>query len=382
MCTLANKLPLGADLARGICTANTAVCSSRALIYNTYYCCIVLRCVKYHVSVGCRRVGVRHHSMPSVLVFCRVYIPTQHNTIRKCVLPYIHIFTYLNTLVFGGGDQEPPVPRERRVPNASHVSLQDARPAPCRGRPQPYRAVFRRGRHERPIRRKFGMVNRGSVTFEPQGLENKNTFIYRYLWYKFTPAQKKRPQRGVWSLGIHGTEIPPQTTSDTYNSTSYNSPCLFPVWGNLGVGKMTNAWYHIVCAVDMKAARGVHCFTFTYLNGCPQKTATRCHCCNRYMVQQFLPLTLSCARNVQTMRLLSTAEDTSCFMSGEYETEVTAAPRPRKVRSSSGSTAVKDEREALAAAAAAAAAPLRLVLAVDSGGDPPGMFPWQWGYPV
>lgn len=60
-------------------------------------------------------------------------------------------------------------------------------------------------------------------------------------------------------------------------------------------------------------------------------------------------------------------------MSGEYETAVTAAPRPRKVRSSSGSTGVKDEREALAAAAAAAA-PLRLVLAVDSGGDPPGIF--------
>lgn len=58
-------------------------------------------------------------------------------------------------------------------------------------------------------------------------------------------------------------------------------------------------------------------------------------------------------------------------MSGEYETPVTAAPRPRKVRSSSGSTGVKEEREALAAAVADAAAALRLVLAVDRGGEPP-----------
>lgn len=89
-------------------------------------------------------------------------------------------------------------------------------------------------------------------------------------------------------------------------------------------------------------------------------------------------LTRSCARNVQTMRLLSAAEDTSCFMSGEYETPVTGTPRPRKVRSSSGSTAGKDGDEKAEERGAAPwlwalawAAALRLVLAVDSWEEPP-----------
>lgn len=89
-------------------------------------------------------------------------------------------------------------------------------------------------------------------------------------------------------------------------------------------------------------------------------------------------LTRSCARNVQTMRLLSAAEDTSCFMSGEYDTPVTSAPRPRKVRSSSGSTARKDgdgdDEERGPAAPLLWPLPLaalRLVLAVDSWEEPP-----------
>lgn len=82
------------------------------------------------------------------------------------------------------------------------------------------------------------------------------------------------------------------------------------------------------------------------------------------------------------MRLLSAPDDTSRFMSGEYETLVTAAPRPRKVRSSSGSTTAPvvvgngdgGYEEGERGAPGRFLPPLRAVLPIDSrGGEPPAL---------
>ena len=62
------------------------------------------------------------------------------------------------------------------------------------------------------------------------------------------------------------------------------------------------------------------------------------------------------------MRQLSSAEDTRCFMSGEYDTAVTAAPRPTNVRSISGSMGKACRKPVVG---------LRLALEDDSPREPP-----------